>query len=66
MEVVDGDGRSIYNTNEILARWKTDYSKNDQKFDNEHYENIQQQLHGNDVLNNSDLKVESLNSDITY
>ena len=71
MEVVDGDGRSIYNTDEILSRWKTDYSEllnpeNDQNFDNEHYENIQQQLQGNDVLNNSNLNVESLNSDITY
>ena len=71
MEVVDGDGRSIYNTDEILSRWKTDYSEllnpeNGQSFDNEHYENIQQQLQGNDVLSNSDLNVESLNSDITY
>ena len=39
---------------------------NDQNFDNGHYENIQQKLQGNDVLNNSDLNVESLNSDITY
>ena len=26
MEVVDCDGNSIYNTDEILARWKSDYS----------------------------------------
>ena len=71
MEVVDGNGRSIYNIDEILARWITDYSEllnpeNDQNFDNGHYGNIQQQLQGNDVLNNSDLNVESLNSDIIY
>ena len=71
MEVVDRDGKSIYNTDEIIARWKSDYSdllnsENSQKVDNVHYENIQQQLQENNAFNNNNLNVQSLNQDITY
>ena len=71
MEIVDQDGQSSYNTDEILSRWKTDYSdllnsENGHNFDNVHYENVQQQLRGNNVPNNNNLNVDSLNQDITY
>ena len=71
MEIVDQDGKSSYNTDEILSRWKMDYSvllnsENGHNFDNVHYENIQQQLRGNDVPNNNNLNVDSLNQDIAY
>ena len=71
MEIVDQDGKSSYNTDEILSRWKMDYSdllnsENDNNFDNVHYENVQQQLRGNNVPKNNILNVDSLNQDITY
>ena len=42
-------------------------SENGHNFDNVHYENVQQQLRGNNIPNNNNnLNVDSLNQDKTY
>ena len=50
MEVVDADGSSIFDSDRVLEKWKTDYSnllnsESSGNFDNEHYESILRQYY---------------------
>ena len=71
MEVVDPEGHSIFDQDQVLEKRKTDYSnllnsENSETFDEEHYETVLRQLRENSVTNNSGLNVDCLNTDITY
>ena len=71
MEVVDSDGDSIFVSDRVLEKWKTDYSnllnsESSENFDNECYESVLRQLQGQPVINNVGINVDSLNTDITY
>ena len=55
----------------MLEKWKTDYSnllnsESTENFDQEHYKTVLRQLHKHPVINNRQINVDSLNTDITY
>ena len=57
MEVVDPEGHSIFDQDQVLEKWKTDYSnllnsESSKTFDEEHYEIVLRQLRENSVTNN--------------
>ena len=71
VEVVDSEGNSIFDSDRVLEKWKTDYSnllnpESTENFDQEHYETVLRQLHEHSVINNRQINMDSLNTDITY
>ena len=67
MEVVDSEGNSVFNTEHVLEKWKSDYSNllnsgNIEKFDIQQHDHLLQ----NGTINNEQLNLDSLNMDITY
>ena len=73
MEVLDPDGNSVFDCDEILNKWKCDYSglfnpDNNEQFDNDHYVNIMRDLRRNTgtLHASGNMNLDSLNKEITY
>ncbi|MEW8546052.1 MAG: hypothetical protein AB2693_21220, partial [Candidatus Thiodiazotropha sp.] len=67
MEIVDSEGNSVFDTERVLEKWKSDYSNllNSENTENLDTEQSDQMLQ-NDARNDEQLNLDSLNMDITY
>ena len=71
MEVLDPQGNPVFDCEKILEKWKCDYSalyntEHSEQFDNEHYDEIMNELHQNSGVLRENMNLDILNTDITY